>query len=194
VRRALALLGLVALLALSLLSQTPPKKGPVSVDKGIYDFWLNDIDGKPVQLSTYKGEVLLLVNTASECGYTPQYKGLEELYQAYKAKGFRVLAFPSNDFGAQEPGTNAQIHAFCTTKYHTTFPLFAKIKTTGAGLHPLYAYLTRESATPGEVEWNFQKYLVDRNGKVVERFLTKVEPMAKEVRAAVERELAKKPN
>jgi glutathione peroxidase len=184
----------IALASVVLVSQTPPKKGFVPVDKGIYDFWLNDIDGKPVQLSAYKGEVLLLVNTASECGYTPQYEGLEELYQAYKTKGFRVLAFPSNDFGGQEPGTNAEIRTFCSTRYHTTFPLFAKIKTKGAGLHPLYAYLTRESARPGEVEWNFQKYLVDRDGKVVERFLTKVEPTAKEVRTAVERELAKKPN
>ena len=142
--------------------------------------------------AAFKGKVLLVVNTASFCGYTPQYEGLQKLWDKYEAKGLVVIGVPSNDFGGQEPGTNAQIHTFCTSKYHTTFPLFAKIKTSGAGLHPLYAYLTRESAKPGKVEWNFQKYLVGRDGKVVERFLSAVEPMAKELRTVLDQELAKK--
>jgi glutathione peroxidase len=162
------------------------------VETSIYGFWLNDIDGKPVQLSAYKGKVVLLVNTASECGFTPQYETLEKLYQTYKDKGLTILAFPSNDFGAQEPGTNAEIKTFCSTKFHTTFPLFAKITVKGSALHPLYAYLTRESPFPGEVKWNFQKYLVDRSGNVAARFLSAVDPMSKEFRAAVEGLLAQK--
>lgn len=135
----------------------------------LYDLQVQTIDGKDVSLSAYKGKALLIVNTASQCGYTPQYKGLEELYQAYKAKGFEVLAFPSNDFGGQEPGTNAEVKQFCELKYKTTFPLFAKVAVKGDA-HPLYKYLQGLKENGGEVNWNFNKFLVAADGKVVKRF------------------------
>ncbi|HVO29318.1 MAG TPA: glutathione peroxidase, partial [bacterium] len=122
-----------------------------------HDLTANSLDGKPVKMSDYKGKVLLVVNTASECGFTPQYAGLEKLYEDYKDRGVVVLGFPSNDFGGQEPGTPAQIRAFCDTKYHVQFPLFEKVKTKGAGQSPVYAFLTKGH---GEPKWNFHKYLV----------------------------------
>ena len=136
----------------------------------IYDFTLNDIDGKPVSLSQFRGKALLVVNTASLCGNTPQYADLQTMYDRYRARGFEVLAFPANNFGKQEPGTNEEIKGFCLTKYSLTFPLFSKISVKGADKHPLYRYLTEQTSFPGEVEWNFQKYLVDRNGNVMARF------------------------
>ena len=136
----------------------------------VYVFTIDDIDGKPVNLGTYKGKVLLLVNTASLCGNTPQYGDLERIYEQYHEQGFEVLAFPANNFGQQEPGTNAEIKGFCLTKYSVSFPLFSKISVKGSDKHPLYQYLTEQSPFPGEVEWNFQKYLVDRSGHVVGRF------------------------
>ena len=118
----------------------------------VYDFTMDDIDGKPVNLGAYKGKVLLLVNTASLCGNTPQYGDLERIYEQYHEQGFEVLAFPANNFGQQEPGTNAEIKGFCLTKYSVSFPLFSKISVKGSDKHPLYQYLTEQSAFPGEVE------------------------------------------
>ncbi|MEP7151258.1 MAG: glutathione peroxidase [Nitrospira sp.] len=157
----------------------------------VYDFTLNDIDGKPVSLSQFKGKVIMLVNTASLCGNTPQYTDLETMYEAYKDKGFEILAFPANNFGQQEPGTNEEIKGFCLTKYSVGFPLFSKISVKGGDKHPLYQYLTEKSPFPGEVEWNFQKYLVDRSGNVVARYHHRTKPLADEVVKDVERFLAK---
>lgn len=156
----------------------------------VYDFTLNDIDGKPVSLSQFRGKVLLLINTASFCGNTPQYTDLEQMYEQYREKGFEILAFPANNFGQQEPGTNAEIKTFCYTKYSLSFPLFSKISVKGDDKHPLYRYLTEQSPFPGEVEWNFQKYLVDRSGKVVARYPHRTKPLASEIVQDVERMLA----
>jgi len=158
----------------------------------LYDFTMDDIDGKPINLKQYQGKVLLVVNTASLCGNTPQYTDLETLYEQYHEQGFEVLAFPANNFGQQEPGTNAEIKGFCLTKYSVSFPLFSKISVKGSDKHPLYQYLTEQSPFPGEVEWNFQKYLIDRSGNVVGRFHHRTKPLAPEVVKEVERTLAQK--
>ena len=158
----------------------------------VYEFTMDDIDGKPVNLGAYKGKVLLLVNTARLCGNTPQYTDLERIYEQYRDQGFEVLAFPANNFGQQEPGTNAEIKGFCLTKYSVSFPLFGKISVKGSDKHPLYQYLTEQSPFPGEVEWNFQKYLVDRSGRVVGRFHHRTKPLAPEIVNEVERVLAAK--
>lgn len=170
------------------------QEGPLTAAKttSLYDFTMNDIDGKPVNLSQYRGKVLLLVNTASFCGNTPQYSDLQALYEQYKEKGFEILAFPANNFGQQEPGSNQEIKSFCFTKYSLTFPLFSKISVKGSDKHPLYQYLTEQSPFPGEVEWNFQKYLVDRSGNIVGRFHHRTKPLASEVVKEVERVLAAK--
>lgn len=170
------------------------QKGQLMAAKtaGVYDFTLNDIDGKPVNLGQYKGKVLLVVNTASFCGNTPQYTDLESLYEQYRDKGFEVLAFPANNFGQQEPGTNAEIKGFCLTKYSVSFPLFSKISVKGDDKHPLYRYLTEQSPFPGEVEWNFQKYLVDRSGHVVARFPHRMKPSSPEIVKEVEQALTAK--
>jgi glutathione peroxidase len=157
------------------------------------DFTAKSIDGQDVNLATYKGKVLLVVNTASQCGYTPQYKGLEEVYEKYKDQGFEVLAFPANEFGAQEPGSNEEIKAFCTGRYKTTFPLFAKIIVKGDGIHPLYRFLTSPETNPkfpGEIPWNFTKFLIDRQGNVVGRFEPKDAPESAKVTQAIESALA----
>lgn len=158
----------------------------------LYDFTMDDIDGKPVNLNQYRGKVLLVVNTASLCGNTPQYTDLESIYERYHDKGFEVLAFPANNFGQQEPGTNAEIKGFCLTKYSVSFPLFSKISVKGSDKHPLYQYLTEQSPFPGEIEWNFQKYLVDRSGNVVGRFHHRTKPLAPEVVNEIERVLTSK--
>lgn len=155
----------------------------------VLDHTVNDIDGKPVALSQYQGDVLLIVNTASKCGLTPQYEALESTYEKYKGKGFQVLAFPANQFNEQEPGTDAQIKEFCTGKYHTTFPVFSKIVVKGEGIHPLYQFLTSKETDPkfaGPIGWNFAKFLVNRKGEVIARFDSKVKPDAPEVVAAIE--------
>ena len=157
----------------------------------LYSFRLPDIDGHPVDLKTFKGKVLLIVNTASMCGNTPQYAGLQEMYERYRGQGFEVLAFPANDFGQQEPGTNEEIKGFCYTKYSVSFPLFSKISVTGNEQHPLYRYLTEQSPFPGRVTWNFQKYLVDRSGHVIGKYDPGMNPLSKPIIADVERALAK---
>ncbi len=155
----------------------------------IQEFTLNSIDGSPVPLSTYKGKIALVVNVASQCGYTPQYEGLEALYKKYKDKGFVILGFPANNFGGQEPGSNAEIKTFCTRKYSVDFPMFAKISVKGSDQAPLYQYLTKTGG--GDIQWNFTKFLVDRDGKVLQRFESNVEPESPEVIKAVEAALAK---
>jgi len=155
----------------------------------VHEFTLNTIDGSPQFLAAYKGRVALLVNVASKCGYTPQYTGLEALYEKYKSQGFVILGFPANNFGAQEPGTNEEIKAFCSSKYMVTFPMFAKISVKGDDQAPLYKFLT--GATGGDIKWNFTKILVDENGKILNRFESKVEPNAPELVGAVEKALHK---
>lgn len=150
------------------------------------------IDGESKALEAYAGEVLLVVNVASLCGYTPQYKGLEALHRAYKGQRFRVLAFPSNDFGAQEPGSEAEIKAFCTARYQVTFDLFAKVRAKGEGAHPIFAALTTAPGSGGDVRWNFTKFLVGRRGQVLARFEPNIDPMSAEVRQAVEDALAER--
>lgn len=157
----------------------------------LYDFSVKTIDGKDAPLSQYKGKALLIVNTASECGYTPQYKGLQELYEAYKAKGFEVLAFPSNDFGKQEPGSNGDIKKFCELKYKTTFPLFAKVAVKGDGADPLYKFLQTLPKNGGAVKWNFSKFIVDSKGEVIAHLDSGAEPMGDEVKKQVEAALPK---
>jgi glutathione peroxidase len=155
----------------------------------IHDFTLNSIDGQPTPLAQFKGKVVLIVNVASRCGFTPQYAGLEALYNKYKDRGFVVLGFPANNFLWQEPGTNEAIKAFCTTKYHVTFPMFAKVSVKGAEEPPLYQFLTDKKASPstgGEIGWNFTKFLADRNGKVIARFAPKVTPESAELINAIE--------
>jgi glutathione peroxidase len=144
------------------------------------------IEGETKSLADYKGKVLLVVNTASECGSTPQYAGLEGLWRHYRDRGLVVLGFPSNDFGGQEPGSEPEIKTFCETKYHVSFPLFSKVKVTGHGQSPVYRFL---SADYGEPKWNFYKYLVNRDGKVVKSFPNSVPPEDAGLRAAVEAEL-----
>jgi glutathione peroxidase len=152
---------------------------PPLTQKSIYDFTVKDIEGKNLALKKYKGQVLLLVNVASECGNTPQYSGLQKLFLAHKKQGFSILGFPANNFGAQEPGTDQEIRKFCTKEYQITFPLFSKISTAGPDKHPLYRFLTEKATNPefsGEVSWNFEKFLVDKTGRIVARFEPGVKP------------------
>jgi len=166
---------LTSLLSSPQLSPQQEVKGP-AMNISIYDFAMKTMDGKEKSLSEYKGNVLLIVNVASFCGYTPQYKDLEEVYRKYKDKGFRILAFPANNFGEQEPGSDEEIKTFCSTKYDVTFDVFSKISVRGDDQHPLYRYITKDSPFPGEVKWNFQKYLVDQNGGLVAMFPSKTKP------------------
>jgi glutathione peroxidase len=170
----------------------PNTKNQSSMEnKNIYDITVKDMDGKDVTLSDYKGKVLLIVNVASFCGNTPQYEGLEKMYKANKDKGFEILAFPCNDFGEQEPGTNDEIRQFCESKYNVSFKLFDKVKVLGDGRAPLYERLINNAPTTGDVKWNFEKFLIDRNGNIVGRFSSKTKPDNEELVAAVNAELAK---
>ncbi len=160
----------------------------------IYTFKLDDIDGEPVSLEKYRGKVLLIVNVASNCGYTPQYEGLESLYKKYRDRGLVILGFPANDFKQQEPGTNAEIKQFCRLNYGVTFPMFSKIHVTGPDIHPLYEYLTSEETNPefsGEITWNFNKFLIGPGGEILNRFDRKVKPEDPEMIEAVESALSK---
>ena len=154
---------------------------------------LKDIDGKDTSLKAYSGKVLLVVNVASQCGLTPQYKQLESLYKKYHGQGLEVLGFPCNQFGAQEPGTADEIKSFCSTKYSVSFPLFAKLNVNPPEQHPLYSVLSgKEAAFPGPIEWNFGKFLVDKNGQVIARFEPATDPTAEDVVKAIEAALAAK--
>ena len=155
------------------------------------DYTMRRLDGQEQDLNDYRGKVLLLVNVASECGLTPQYSGLQALYSKYRDQGFEILGFPANNFGAQEPGTDAQIAQFCEKNYGVSFPMFSKISVKGADKHPLYAELTSMPAPiGGEVEWNFQKYLVNRKGEVVERFAPPTTPSDPALVSKIEQVLA----
>jgi glutathione peroxidase len=165
----------------------------MAAEKTVYDFTLNTIDGQPAPLSTYKGKIVLLVNVASKCGYTPQYTALESIYEKYKDRGFVIVGIPANNFGAQEPGTNEEIKTFCSSKYHVTFPMMAKVSVKGSDITPLYQFLTDKSAHPqtgGEIGWNFTKFLVGPDGKVIARFDSKVTPDSPEVTSAIEKALS----
>ena len=161
--------------------------------ESIYDIPLKDIDGKNATLKPYAGKVLLLVNVASHCGFTPQYTALEATYQKYQAQGLGVCGFPCNQFGGQEPGTDAEIKTFCTSKYSVTFPMFDKLEVNGANRHPLYVALAgQDSPFPGNIKWNFTKFLIGRDGKILNRFDSKVKPDSEEVTKAIEAALAAK--
>ena len=154
----------------------------------VYDFTLNSIDGAPAPLAAYKGKVLLLVNVASKCGFTPQYKELEAVYEQFKDRGFVIAGFPANNFMHQEPGTNAEIKAFCSRTYNVSFPMFAKISVKGDDIAPLYEYLTK--STGGDIKWNFTKFLIGKDGSIVARFEPPVKPDDPKVIGAIEKALA----
>jgi glutathione peroxidase len=167
--------------------------GVVAGGKTIYDYTLNSIDGQPAPLSAYKGKVVMLVNVASRCGFTPQYTALESIYEKYKDRGFVIVGIPANNFGAQEPGTNQEIKTFCSSKYNVKFPMMAKVSVKGDDTTPLYQYLTDKAANPktgGEIQWNFTKFLVGPDGQIVARFEPKVTPDSPEVTSAIEEALS----
>ena len=176
--RIFLLLGLVLVMATSTFAAS-----------NLYSFTLPNIDGKPMPLADFKGKVILVVNVASQCGYTPQYSALQAVYEKYKDQGLVILGFPANNFGQQEPGTNAEIKTFCSRKYSVTFPLYSKISVKGDDQAPLYQYLTKEAdpSHTGDIKWNFTKFLVDRNGNVVHRFEPAVTPDSAEVVSAIEK-------
>jgi glutathione peroxidase len=155
----------------------------------LYNFTMEDIDNKPRSLKDFKGKVLMIVNTASFCGNTPQYAGLQTLYERYRDRGLTILAFPANDFGKQEPGDNKEIAEFCYTKYSLEFPLFSKIVVTGEQKHPLYHYLTEDTAFTGEITWNFQKFLVNREGTVIARYAPGQKPLSPQIVDDIEKAL-----
>jgi glutathione peroxidase len=161
--------------------------------ESLYDIPLTDIDGNSTSLKPYQGKVLLIVNVASKCGFTPQYTALEALYQKYKDQGLVVLGFPCNQFKQQEPGTDAEIKQFCTSKYDVTFPMFDKLEVNGANRHPLYVLLAgKDSPFPGDIGWNFTKFLIGRDGKILNRFASPVKPDSAELTQAIEAALAAK--
>jgi glutathione peroxidase len=160
------------------------------------NFTVKDIDGKDVDLSTYKGKVIMMLNVASKCGNTPQYEALESLYAKYKDKGFVIMGFPANNFGGQEPGTNAEIKEFCTSTYDVKFPMFSKVSVKGNDMAPLFKYLTSQDCKPlskGDIAWNFEKFLISRDGKLVARFGNRTKPDDKTIVAAIEQELNASP-
>lgn len=176
----------------------PPTMKAQPKDKkmtSIYDFTMQSIDGKEVKLSEYRGKTVMIVNVASRCGYTPQYDGLEKTYAKYKDKGFVILGFPANNFGSQEPGSNQDIKEFCRLNYGVTFPMFAKISVKGADQDPFYAFLTSKETNPefgGDITWNFNKFLVAKDGVIVARFPSSDEPTGDKVTKAIEQNLGQK--
>ncbi len=194
-KKSLALVGVTILFMTCLaiakaisLKAEPPAPAYTSV----YDFTMKSIDGKDVKLNAYKGKVVMLVNVASKCGYTPQYEGLQKIYTQYKDQGFVILGFPANNFMGQEPGTNEEIKQFCSLKYGVTFPMFEKISVKGEDKHPLYKFLTEPATNPqfaGEITWNFNKFLIGKDGKIINRFSTKDKPEDEKVIQAIEQAL-----
>ncbi|MCY7361563.1 MAG: glutathione peroxidase [Ignavibacteria bacterium] len=156
------------------------------MNKNIYDLSVLTMDGKEQKLSDYKGKVLLIVNVASQCGYTSQYEGLEAVYLKYKDRGFEILAFPCNDFGKQEPGTNDEIRTFCESKYNVTFPLFDKVKVLGDNKSSLYERLINNSIPNGDIDWNFEKFLIDKEGNIEARYKSKIKPESEEITKEIE--------
>jgi glutathione peroxidase len=183
---------LVAAMMLAVLASAQTQPARSGNMPAALNFTMNSLDGKPVDLAKYQGRVVLMVNVASECGFTPQYEGLQELHTKYAAKGLNILGFPSNDFGAQEPGTNAEIAQFCKQNYGVQFDMFSKIVVKGAGQAPLYRYLTTHPKFRGDVAWNFEKFLIGRNGEVIARFKSEVEPLSREMVSAIESALGAK--
>ncbi|MDD3559484.1 MAG: glutathione peroxidase [Melioribacteraceae bacterium] len=191
IKRTITLLFLIYLSINLTFAQSSDERGK-GMTKSIYEFVVKDINGNDVELSTYKDKVLLIVNVASECGYTPQYEGLQSLYDKYKFEGFEILAFPCNDFGGQEPGTNEEIQEFCSANFGATFKLFDKIKVLGDEKVPLYEMLINNPSTEnGDIKWNFEKFLISKNGEVVARYRSAVEPLSDEIVTAIETELKK---
>jgi glutathione peroxidase len=185
--RTLIAVGLAVVLAAPVVAEEKPVSGPL-------EFTLKDIKGNPVELSKYKGKVVLLVNVASKCGLTPQYEGLQSLYEKYEKQGLVVVGIPANEFGKQEPGTNEEIEKFCTSKYNVTFPMMSKIVVKGDGIDPLYKYLTSQKTSPapaGDISWNFEKFVVGKDGKVVARFAPRTKPDDPKLLAKIEEELKK---
>jgi len=176
---------LITAVVLALFAGAQSKPGSTQVPP-VLSFTMDSINGKPIDLSKYQGRVVLMVNVASQCGYTPQYEGLEELHKKYAAKGLSILGFPANDFGAQEPGTNGEIAQFCKQNYGVEFDMFSKIVVKGPDHAPLYKYLTSHPKFRGEVGWNFEKFLVSRNGEVIGRLKSEVEPLSREMLGAIE--------
>lgn len=182
----------LSLAVITALSQADKNKAVQenNMNENIKGIMVKDIDMNDVNLSDYTGKVLLVVNVASQCGYTPQYAGLQEIYEKYKGRGFEILAFPCNQFGGQEPGTNEEIKEFCSANYEVTFKLFNKIEVNGPNRSPLYERLTNCPAIDtGDVKWNFEKFLISRDGKIIARFRSKVEPMSEEIISAIEEQL-----
>ncbi len=161
--------------------------------KSIYEFKMDNIDGKPVQLEKYKGKTILIVNVASKCGYTPQYEGLQALYEEYKDEGFVILGFPANNFKGQEPGSDEDIKQFCTLEYGVEFPMFSKVSVKGDDQAELFTYLTglENPDFTGDIKWNFEKFLISKKGELKRRFRSSVKPQSKELVSAVEAELSK---
>ena len=169
-----------------------PSPATPTVEDSMYEFTMKDIDGKDVKLDAYKGKVVMIVNTASRCGNTPQYEGLQKIYDKYKDKGFVVLGFPANNFMGQEPGSDEEIKEFCTLNYNVSFPMFSKISVKGADQHPFYSFLTHKETNPGfdgDITWNFEKFLADKDGKIIARFTPKTKPEDPKVIEAIEKAL-----
>jgi glutathione peroxidase len=163
--------------------------GMLSGASNVYEFTMTSIDGKPLPMAEFRGKVTMVVNVASRCGYTPQYTALEAVYEKYRDRGFVIAGFPANNFGGQEPGTNDEIKQFCSAKYNVKFPMFSKISVKGDDQAPLYRFLTQ--TTGNEIQWNFTKFLVDRDGKIIKRFESSVTPDSPEVVSAIENALRK---
>jgi glutathione peroxidase len=183
-------MNILTLLLLSFLTLMPQATKDTTADD-IYTFTMKNIDGESVDLSQYRGKVVLIVNTASECGYTPQYEGLQELYETYKDRGFKILGFPANNFGGQEPGTNKEIKQFCNVNYSVTFPMFSKVSVKGDDQVQLFQHLTTAPNPDftGDIKWNFEKFLISKDGKLIHRFRSPVKPMSEPITRAVEEAL-----
>lgn len=177
---------LMGLVCLGLNIQQVEAEDTMKQQENVHSFVLNDIDGKPVNLSEYKGKTLLIVNTASRCGYTKQYKSLQELYLKYKDQGLVVLGFPANNFMGQEPGSNEEIKSFCSLKFNVSFPMFAKVSVKGGDIHPLFRYLTGRPGMEGDVSWNFNKFLVSADGNLVARYGSGTDPLSEEMLSAID--------
>lgn len=189
---ALMMIGLAAGATSAVVKKPAPPGGKPMTASGVHEFRVTTIAGVEKSLADYRGKALLIVNTASRCGFTRQYKSLESLQRKYGERGFTVLAFPANNFMGQEPGTNEEILTFCTTRYGTSFPLFSKISVTGKDIAPLYRYLTHDSGFGGDIGWNFTKFLVGPDGKVVARFDSAIDPLDPKVTAKLDALLAAK--
>ncbi len=184
-------MNLLSLLVLALLTTPQGKTQEKPKVAEVLNFTMDSLDGKPVNLAKYQGNVVLIVNVASECGYTPQYEGLQALHQKYAGRGLRILGFPSNDFGNQEPGSNGEIQDFCKKNYGVEFDMFSKIRILGSAKAPLYKALTTTPKFSGDVAWNFEKFLIGRDGQVIGRYLSPVEPLSTELTRAIEAALGK---